>query len=358
MVKQSGRYMATVYILGAGATRGASFVTHTSPCKPPLDADFYTQLQRITNGKHQELVNKVAHDAVTMFGTNFRLTLETMFTTLEYTLRMVQTTGESRDFKKADLEARKNRLMQAIAATFEEALTETEDQRSSLKVLECEHHMKLVSFLKSRDTIVSFNYDCLIDHALKKYGSHKWNARYGYGFNLGSRGTKLRGDEFWQPGTPAGQTATAKLLKLHGSLHFRITEPSQRAPTVHLKQRPYTQQRGDMHFTIIPPESNKQFDRGVFRDLWRQAGDALHRATAIVLIGYSLPPTDLHSTALLRTSLKNNGLKSLVVVNPDQDARRRTRDILHRGITADTRVLSFGTLAEFVSAPTSIWNIA
>jgi len=56
-----------------------------------------------------------------------------MFTTLEYTLRMVQTTGESRDFKKTDLEARKNRLMQAIAATFEESLTETVAQRSSLK---------------------------------------------------------------------------------------------------------------------------------------------------------------------------------------------------------------------------------
>ena len=107
--------MATVYILGAGATRGASFVTSKSTCNPPLDADFYTQLQRITNSKHQELVKRVTADAVTLFGTNFRLTLETMFTTLEYTLRMVQTTGETKDFKKADLEARRNRLMQAIA---------------------------------------------------------------------------------------------------------------------------------------------------------------------------------------------------------------------------------------------------
>ena len=81
--------MATVFVLGAGATRGASFVGPNSPCKPPLDADFYTQLQRITNGKHQGLVKAVTADAVSLFGTNFRLTLETMFTTIEYTLRSI-----------------------------------------------------------------------------------------------------------------------------------------------------------------------------------------------------------------------------------------------------------------------------
>jgi hypothetical protein len=44
-----GKYMA-VFLLGAGATRGASFVRLTdNPCLPPLDTDFYAQLQRIQN---------------------------------------------------------------------------------------------------------------------------------------------------------------------------------------------------------------------------------------------------------------------------------------------------------------------
>jgi hypothetical protein len=68
---------------------------------------------------------------------------------------------------------------------------------------------------------------------------------------------------------------------------------------------------------------------------------------------YSLPPTDLHSTALLRTSVKKEGLESLIVVNPDREARRRTRDILHRGLNAETKVLSFNTLEELVSAQKS-----
>jgi hypothetical protein len=59
----------------------------------------------------------------------------------------------------------------------------------------------------------------------------------------------------------------------------------------------------------------------------------------------------------MRTSVKNEALRSVVVVNPDAEARRRTRDILHRGITAETRVLSFNTFEEFVKAPASLWQI-
>ena len=39
-----------LFVLGAGATRGASFVDPVkNPCLPPLDLDFYAQLQRIAN---------------------------------------------------------------------------------------------------------------------------------------------------------------------------------------------------------------------------------------------------------------------------------------------------------------------
>src|SRR5687768_3334680 len=106
--------MSTVYILGAGATRGASFVKDTSICKPPLDADFFTQIQRIRNPKHQQLIDDVIADAVRMFGTNFNLTLETMFTTIEHTVRMINATRETRDFKRDDLNEIRKRLMAAI----------------------------------------------------------------------------------------------------------------------------------------------------------------------------------------------------------------------------------------------------
>jgi len=143
-------------------------------------------------------------------------------------------------------------------------------------------------------------------------------------------------------------------------VNFKV--PQHQGGAVTLKQRPYTRQAGDMRFTILPPESlppesQKAYDKGIFRDLWKSAGGAIHRARHIIVIGYSLPPTDLHSTALLRTSVKNRALRALVIVNPDRDARLRIRSVLQRGLSPETRVLSFDYLHEFVAAPRRVWRL-
>ena len=76
-----------VIILGAGATRGCSFVDESKdPSCPPLDGDFFTQLQRISNSKHKKLIQEVMKDTVEIFGSNFNVTMETVFTTLEHGL--------------------------------------------------------------------------------------------------------------------------------------------------------------------------------------------------------------------------------------------------------------------------------
>jgi hypothetical protein len=337
-----------VFILGAGATRGASFVDpQKNPCLPPLDADFYNQLQRIRDDKHKNLVNNVIEDTVELFGTNFRITMETAFTIIDQMTRMVTTTGETRDFKRKELEEKKNRLIQAIAAVLEKSMCEPESRKSR----DCEYHKKLIDMLKSDDRIITFNYDCLIDEALKNYGTGKWNPRYGYGFKLGSGGKNLRGDQHWQPGTPVSKDESVKVYKLHGSLHFRISKDQ-----VILKQRPYTKQAGNLKFTIIPPESSKRYDTGVFAHLWKQAGQAIHNATTLVIIGYSIPATDSHANALLRLSVKKEGLKSLVIVNPDREARYRTREVVKRGLSPNTRVLVFDTLKEFVAVERQLWE--
>ena len=85
-----------LFLFGAGATRGASFVNPAdNPCLPPLDFDFYAQLQRIANLKHKQTVRDVIKDTVDLFGINFQVTMESVFTTLEQTSRMIETTGET-----------------------------------------------------------------------------------------------------------------------------------------------------------------------------------------------------------------------------------------------------------------------
>lgn len=349
-----------LFVFGAGATRGASFVNPQKfPCIPPLDRDFFTQLQRIANPKHQKLVHDVMRDVVDLFGANFDSTMETVFTTLEHTIRMIKTTGETRDLKSADLQSKRHNLEQAIAAVLEESLTTKKGTSSSHNPRVCRDHQQFVSkILKPKDTMISFNYDCLLDFALKNRGDGKWNAHYGYGFNLGSGGTALSGDKFWDPRAPATKDDTVHFFKLHGSLHFRVTDLESDVSAVKLKERPYTKQGGQSQkFTIIPPESHKEYDKGVFGTLWSKASDAIYRSDHIVLIGYSMPATDLHSSTLFRTSVRGGKLKSLVVVNPDRDARRRIRTVFQRGISSKTRVLSFDHFPEFLAAHRSVWEM-
>jgi hypothetical protein len=211
----------------------------------------------------------------------------------------------------------------------------------------------MVDAMKSADEIISFNYDCLIDETLRRQGSKKWNPRYGYALTLGKRGrgSILQGDSVWSPKIPATKNKTIMLYKMHGSLHFDVTDEK-----IKLKHRPYTKQHGNLRFTIIPPESNKRYHEGVFKRIWKQAGQALHRTECLVVIGYSFPLTDSHANALFRISTKREGLKSLVIVNPDRDARRRTREVLKRGLSSATRVLVFDKLSEFALANRSLWD--
>jgi hypothetical protein len=342
-----------VFVLGAGATRGASFV---NPCKnlwlPPPDADFFTQLQRVQNPKHKELIAQVIVDTVDLFGVNFSAALETTFTTLEHTIRMVSTTKETWDFNKEDLQGKHDRLLQALAAVMEEALTERSDSGGgSHRMRSCSHHERLVAhLLDPSDEIICFNYDCLIDHALREHGNGKWHARYGYGLPLGAHGSRLSGDKHWSAKEPASKDSTVHLYKLRGSLHFWV----QKNDKIQLKERPYTKQHGNLRFTIIPPESHKAYDQEPFKGVWRKAGAAINKARGLIFIGYSLPPTDLHSTALLRTSVKKESLRSLVIVNPDREARKRTRDVVRRGLSEKTHVLVFDELKEFVAAKRSL----
>lgn len=349
-----------LFVLGAGATRGCSFVDPKSdPCLPPLDGDFFTQLQRVGNPKHRQLITEVMSNIVDLFGPNFETTMEQVFTTLEHSIRMLAVTREVESRVGAELKSERDRLVQAIAVALEDSLTVRDTEgHSSHKPRSCEHHKRLVSErLSPRDDLISFNYDCVLDYALTQHGRGKWNPRYGYGFVLGARGSRLTGDEHWMPpGFVVAQNRTVHLLKLHGSLHF-VVGGAQGRERVQLKKLPYARKKGNLKFTIIAPESHKAYDKGVFTNLWRRAAQAIRRAEHIVVIGYSMPQTDAHATALFRTSLQPQRLKSVVVVNPDRNARHRIRTVLQRGFHRETRVLSFEKMEHFVAAPREIWEL-
>jgi len=355
-----------LFIFGAGATRGCSFVKpHINPCLPPLDADFFTQLQRSKHKKNKSLVENVMADVVDLFGQNFGVSMETVFSVMDQTIRMLEHIHDEEHVDVKKYKEMRVRLTQAIATVLEESIMQENSAKTgfTLNPKPCRHHRKFVEkILHKHDAIISFNYDCVLDYALRDYGGGKWNARSGYCFDGGYWGHNFKGEAKWQPQKVAGQNDTIKLLKLHGSLHFKIELPQKRQqeknpnakPTVELKERPYTQQYGARVFSIIPPEWNKRFDEGPIGNLWIKAAQEIRRAKNVVVIGYSMPPNDLHSSTLFRTNI--GPLKSLVVVNPDKEARKRIRSVFSKGLIRTTKVLSFERFSDFMALDSKIWN--
>lgn len=336
---------SSVVVLGAGASRGAEFVKQGNLlCKPPLNADFFTQLQRITTKRHQETIDGVLKDVLRMYGPDFDLTLEQYFTQLEAmlsTVRASRTTAGK--FGVSELQGMRSRLLEALSAVLEESADVAKGSSPGRKT-PCSFHAALVSALKAKDTIISFNYDCLVDHALRITGDRKWSARYGYSFPNPSR---VEGHAVWDaPNAPTAHNKSINLLKLHGSLNW-FPFPDDDSGAIRLRERPY-KQKGQKLYEIVPPEYVKSVGtRPVFPTLWSHAELAIRKAKQLAFIGFSFTPTDLHVEALFRLALADtSALKSAVIVNPTRDHRKRIRSILSPALEKGARVVQFDTFAD------------
>jgi hypothetical protein len=167
----------------------------------PLNVDFFTQLQRITTKRHQETIDSVLADVLSLFGPNFSLTLEEYFTQLE---AMIAMSGVARvggeEYSRAALQSMRSNLLEGLSAVLEEA-ADVAKTTSVARTYPCGYHDELIRALQRRDTIISFNYDCVVDHALRREGNDKWSAKYGYGF---PRPPLVEGWEVWSASGSAG----------------------------------------------------------------------------------------------------------------------------------------------------------
>jgi hypothetical protein len=335
-------------VLGAGATRGARFTAEafTPMCEPPLNADFFTQLQRITGPpRRRQLVEQVMKDVVGLFGANFSLTLEDYFTQLEFLAEAIKLSPPGKGgLTGGDLRDNRERLLAAVSMVLE-----VSSDAAIRTAGGCEHHEELVRHLRAKDTIISFNYDCVVDHALRQSANGVWSAKYGYAFPKPDR---VAGHQFWdaQPAASAS-TQTVHLLKLHGSLNWQLPPATQPDAEIKLKQRLHTQ-FGVPRFTIIPPVWNKAVaDDPIFRTLWTNGERAIRAARHVAVVGFSFVPTDLPVESLFRVALaKAPALKTLVIANPSQDHRQRVREVFAKSLEGGAIVRQYDSFEEFVAA--------
>lgn len=214
----------------------------------------------------------------------------------------------------------------------------------------CSYHDGLVKSLSARDTILSFNYDWLIDLTLKRQARGRWNPTLGYGVRV----YKLKGGKFWACTAPDGAADypqdSITLLKMHGSMNWFPVQLGKKSVRLRLRER-WWHQYGQLKFEIAPPEWNKPIRSGVYKEVWRHARKALRESRTLVFIGYSLPETDLPARALFMVDagVKKTApnLRLLVVANPDPQARHRIRQVLAGRIGPNTRIMTFDSFGEF-----------
>lgn len=242
-----------------------------------------------------------------------------------------------------------------------------------------EPHREIANLLSTEDTVITFNWDTLMDRALSVETG--WNVNWGYGV----RPRSVFADG-WKPtkDRPKDTDAPA-LLKLHGSTNWitgyalldegqhvlshdldpdtlhvfeqanepyacfagrymagyepysygyyppnLIDVPGRAAPDgrVIVSVRPKVPWREEGSASrnglvsmplIIPPVKHKTYEMfgSLFANLWSSAEDALAEADEIVIIGYSFPRTDMQSNLLFQNAfLRRSSMPLVTIIDP------------------------------------------
>ena len=174
-----------------------------------------------------------------------------------------------------------------------------------------------------RSTVITFNYDTLVEHALNGAALYDWNGRAELSYCEAIQDLPpMKG--IW--GHHGPWPPTVRLLKLHGSLDWYWVPGDLSGATVERTglvgswESPadtYPPPPPGKEPHLIPPAAAKSafYANPLAREMWRQAGRAISSARHLALIGYSLPASDLSAAGLLERHLGDQPCR-VAVVNP------------------------------------------
>jgi hypothetical protein len=195
---------------------------------------------------------------------------------------------------------------------------------------------KLYENTSSAPTIITFNYDLVLERALfqRLIGVYDKCSFDGIILRYHYQGIKdqcyriedaqyfvqnLLDDDFhYEGGTQlriCGENELKKpiiieILKLHGSLNFpKLIDNKNGAyqPPTNLVTNPF----------IVPPISNKSISNNI-EGVWKSALERLNTAKNVVIVGYSMPRTDIYMQYFLKAALgPNRDLNKITVFDPE-----------------------------------------
>ncbi|HLQ16018.1 MAG TPA: hypothetical protein VK256_09220 [Candidatus Eisenbacteria bacterium] len=182
-------------------------------------------------------------------------------------------------------------------------------------------HRLLRLWHRRQATVASFNYDTIVERSMLNLDAPGTDGDI-VGAMLNQIPRRAVQLQFGQ-----SPTRTFRLLKLHGSVDW-FWNPDDRSGDSLCRVTPDATEHdlraalaGKVSF-IVPPLATKApfYSLGVVRQLWEEAAHAVSVARRIVVIGYSVPLTDLATTAMLSDLMSPD--TAWVIVNPDGSAVR------------------------------------
>jgi SIR2-like domain len=175
------------------------------------------------------------------------------------------------------------------------------------------HVARLMGMLKDgkpqgENTFITFNYDTLLEEALTEL-----NLSITYGSRIES------------PFTPNAKSRAepTPVYKLHGSMNWTRTGAESKA--IKAFEHYFQVVTPQLLPELVPPTWKKIFENEI-ETIWEEAVEKLTTATRIIIIGFSMPPTDMHFKYLLAAGLKKNiSLRQILFVNPDTNDELKPR---------------------------------
>jgi hypothetical protein len=315
-----------VYLLGAGASKGSSFQLKTMDEVMPRCEDAYSDLPAL-----RSLLNTVCPGFPVV-----AVNIETVMTHLNVALdhRGLETS------RRLDLQRAEYQLENLLVERLSIAPTSNPS---------ADHVALLTKAEEEKATILSLNYDLVLEHAL------------GDGFRtfkMASRSLALNDTQH-----PQEYQDTGRFIQLHGALNWwrcptrecrdhnelHIREVQAPDPSANLQDAACRQCGARRKRAIVPPTMKGVFGTlGRLAFLWGVALSDLKRANRIVIVGVSFARSDYVLEWLFREAYYDNQNAELVIVNPSEPDAKRALAVT--GVNAAPR---FDSLHEILNAGTS-----
>jgi hypothetical protein len=199
--------------MGTGATRGAirHILLNGKRLKPPLNSDFFkvaavyarARGPNSADAKRLERLDRFFREYLPVKRDN--LNMETAFSLLFMAKDFPNIYGAQRGRKHAAGDRPEIEDFLRLAFNIFTTLDRSSTQRTA--------YDRLASILGGNDTLITLNYDTLLDSALVRQG---WNPKVGYSLGGGKR--KFN----WIPNQRAANLNNVHLFKLHGSINWFV----------------------------------------------------------------------------------------------------------------------------------------